>query len=139
MPRHDAGYVTVGFLGTAALTLAGLVVVTNLLMVRYTEGVLHAAVESGARQALAAGSAQACTQRVSQYLQESLGSIVASAPPPVCVLTSSGASARIEARLRGWLPLVPPRTAVATATAAGRSAAAGTGFWHGALPHGAVP
>ncbi len=120
--RDEAGYVTPSFVGVVGLTMLLLVLVANVLLVRYAEGVMQAAVEAGARRGVATGSAEECVGRVQQVLDSGLGALASTTGTPACGLGPEGAVAQVDAVLAGWVPLVPDQPASATARAAVRPA-----------------
>ena len=120
--EHDSGErgaVTAPFVATVALTLLLVVLVANVLVVRYAEGVVQAAVEVGARHGLATGSAAACEARIDDAVRGGLGAMSLQVGPPVCTLGGDGVTARLEAGFAGWLPAVGDHTTSVRATARG--------------------
>ncbi len=111
----DRGYVTPAFVGVVGLTMVLLVMVANLYVAHYARGVLQAAVEEGARQALAVGDPQACRARVEDVVRSGLGTMAADVGPPSCTLTPGGATATVQATFRAWLPGVPVQPTAVTA------------------------
>lgn len=118
MTAGQDGFVTPAFVGVVGLTMVLLVVVANVLVVRWGEGALQAGVEAGARRAVATGSADECIARVQQAWDGTVGSLATQVTPPVCVLGPEGVEVTTEARFDGWVPLVGSHSSTATARAA---------------------
>lgn len=118
----DGGHVTPAFVATVGMTMVLLAVVANLLVNRYADGVLRAAVEEGVRQGVATASDAACALRTDAVIEAGLGPLRARVDPPVCVVGTTGAEARVSGAFSGWLPIVPTHHTTAVATSASLAA-----------------
>lgn len=114
------GFVTPAFVATVGLTLVLLVMVANVLAVHHARGVLQAAVEEGARQAIAAG-APACLARV-QAVVAGLGAMGEGVGAPYCQVGPEGAQVTLSASFPPWLPALPTQTVEVRGQAATRPA-----------------
>lgn len=110
------------FVATVGMTMLLLAVVANLLVMRYADGVLQAAVEEGVRQGLAAASEGSCVTRIDEVVHAGLGPMADQVDPARCVVTTSGAHASVAATFAGWLPVVPDHRAQVTASSANLAA-----------------
>lgn len=107
-PSTDqGGYVTPAFVAASGLTLVLLVILADLLLLHYAQGVLHAAAEQAAREGAATGSVAACEARASFVVDSGLGRLGDGVDPPVCAIGPDGVTVELEANLQGWTPLVP--------------------------------
>lgn len=109
---------TAAFVATTGFTMLLLVVVANLLVLRYADGILQAAVEEGVRQGVATGDPVSCAARVGSVVADGLGPMASDAAPATCTVAPEGAAAEVHATFGGWLPLVPTHVTSATAHSA---------------------
>lgn len=113
---RSGGFVTIPFVAAAGLTLVLLVVFTNVLSVHYARGVMQAAVEEGARQGVATGSAAACRQRVSAVVGGGLGAMAEGIAPAGCAVGADATSASLTGTFPPWLPVMATQTITVAAT-----------------------
>lgn len=111
----QAGHVTAAFVATTGLTLAALVVLANVLVLHYAQGVLHSAAEQGAREGAATGSAMACEARATRVLDRGLGSLGDGMDQPSCTVGPNGVTVDLSGTFDGWTPLLPTTQRRATA------------------------
>lgn len=111
----DGGYVTPAFVATTGFTMLLLVVVANLLVLRYADGILQTAVEEGVRQGVATGDPTSCTARAASVVAHGLGPMASAVAPATCSVAPDGAAAEVHATFAGWLPIVPDHVTSAVA------------------------
>lgn len=106
--RDDTGLVSTVAVATVGLTLLLLVAAGHLLLMSYVAGVAQAAVEEGARQGAAVGSASACRARAEAALADGIGGLLLRGVGPVeCAVTAGEVRARVELAVASWLPGLP--------------------------------
>ncbi|MGI9016318.1 MAG: hypothetical protein ACR2HR_04300 [Euzebya sp.] len=106
----EEGYVTPAFVGAVGLTMVLLVMFANVLVIHYARGVMQAAIEEGARQGTAVGSAEFCVQRASDVVTRGLGAMAASVDQAGCTVAPGQTLASMQATFRPWLPVLPTQT-----------------------------
>lgn len=124
MPRRspaDGGFVTPAFLGAVGLTMVLLVIAANALAVHYAGGVMQAAVEEGARQGVAAGTA-ACAARAQAIVDNGLGAMADQVGSVDCVVAAEGTAVSLSAVFQPWVPGLPAQEVAVRARAASRPA-----------------
>ncbi len=115
--RDDIGLVSTVAVAPVWLTLLLLDDAGPLLLRSYVSGVAQAAVEEGARQGAAVGSASACRARAEAALADGIGGLLLRGVGPVeCAVTAGEVRARVELAVTSWLPGLPAlhRTSQAT-------------------------
>lgn len=118
----DRGFVTIEYVLAVLLSLVVLVVIANLIVFEYGQGVVRSAVDQGVREGARAATPEAtCRAAAQQVIDDLLGGRTASMGGGVaisCSLVGGRLHATATGRFRSWLRPVPDWTFTSTATAA---------------------
>lgn len=118
--RHgdDDGYLTVQFVVTVAFSLLLLVLIANVIVVQYAQGVVRSAAEEGAQAGsrLTATNIE-CEARANEVLGNLLGGAMGAGVTASCNVGATEVSATVQYRFMPWLPLIPAWTGSQTSFA----------------------
>jgi hypothetical protein len=114
----ERGFTTTQYVTAVGMSLVVFVMLANLLVDRYEQGALLAAVDEGARAGADIDATTGdCARRGREVVDALLGPVRARSVVLECRLVAGSVRATVRARLAGWLPLVPDWTVDATGSA----------------------
>jgi hypothetical protein len=115
---EDDGYLTVQFVAAVAFSLLLLVLIANVIIVQYAQGVARAAAEEGAQAGsrLSATSLE-CEARANEVLGSLLGGAMGAGVTASCTVGATEVAATVQYTFTPWLPLIPAWTGSQTSFA----------------------
>ena len=106
-PRDD-GFTTTQYVTAVAMSMVCFVMLANLVVDRYEQGVLRAAVDEGARAGANVDSGlHDCERRGREVVAALIGATRARAVRLSCDMVGGSIRATLTARQPAWFPLVP--------------------------------
>ena len=115
---NEDGYLTVQFVVAVAFSLLLLVLIANVVIVQYAQGVVRSAAEEGAQAGsrLSATSVE-CEARANEVLGSLLGGAMGAGVTASCNVGAGEVSATVQYTFTPWLPLIPAWTGSQTSFA----------------------
>lgn len=115
---NDGGYLTVQFVVAVGFSLVLLVLIANVIIVQYAQGVVRSAAEEGAQAGsrLSATNIE-CEARANEVLGSLLGGAMGAGVTASCNVGATEVSATIQYTFTPWLPLIPAWTGSQTSFA----------------------
>ena len=105
---HDSGFTTTQYVTAVAMSLVCFVMLANLVVDRYEQGALRAAVDEGARAgANVDAGPRECEQRGRDVVTALIGATRARGVQLSCRVVGGSMRATLTARQPAWFPLVP--------------------------------
>lgn len=105
--RADGGFLTIQYVGAAALSLVLLTMVVNAIVFGYARSVARTAVADGARAGARTGSSTACEQGAADVVADLLGRRLADGMTFACERDAIVTTSTARVVLRPWLPGLP--------------------------------
>jgi len=116
--RGDDGYLTVQFVVAVAFSLLLLVLIANVIIVQYAQGVVRSAAEEGAQAGSRLSATKIeCEARANEVLGSLLGGTMGAGVTVSCNVGATEVSATVQYTFTPWLPLIPAWTGSRTSFA----------------------
>ncbi|NNL99018.1 MAG: hypothetical protein HKO63_12520 [Acidimicrobiia bacterium] len=115
---EEDGYLTIQFVVAVGFSLLLLVLIANVIIVQYAQGVVRSAAEEGAQAGsrLTATGAE-CEARANEVLGTLLGGAMGAAIEVDCTVGPTEVAATVNYSFTPWLPLIPSWTGSQTSFA----------------------